>query len=60
LLVLVSEHLTPDPSPARTTDNKIQALIAGEGSIEERGWSPLSSSFPLSNIIKMEAKDSPV
>jgi len=34
--------------------------MAGEGSIEERGRSPLSSSSPLSNIIKMEAKDRPV
>jgi len=34
--------------------------MAGEGSIEERGRSPLSNSFPLSNIIKMEAKDRPV
>jgi hypothetical protein len=30
--------------------------MAGEGSIEERGRSPLSDSFPLSNIIKMERK----
>jgi hypothetical protein len=30
--------------------------MAGEGSIEERGWSPLSNSFPLSNIIEMERR----
>jgi len=28
--------------------------MAGEGSIEERVRSPLSNSFPLSNITKME------
>jgi hypothetical protein len=28
--------------------------MAGEGSLEERGRSPLSDSFPISNIIKME------
>jgi len=28
--------------------------MAGEGSIEERGWSSLSKALPLSNIIKME------
>jgi len=34
--------------------------MAGEGSIEKRGLRPLFSFFPLSNIIKMEAKDRPV
>jgi len=30
--------------------------MAGEGSLEERGLRPLSSSFPLSNIIEIEHK----
>jgi hypothetical protein len=47
-------YLTPDPSPARITGKKLQALVAGEGSLEERGRSPLSSYFSLSNIIEME------
>jgi hypothetical protein len=54
-LVLVGIlSLTPDPSPSRITGIKPQALMAGEGSIEERGRSPLSNYFPLLNIIKME------
>jgi len=34
--------------------------MAGEGSLEERGLHPLSNPFPLSNIIKIDAKDKPV
>jgi hypothetical protein len=53
---LTHNNLTPFPSPARSIDKKPQILMAGEGSVRERGLRPLSNSFPLSNIIKIEPK----
>jgi len=35
-------YLTPDPSPARSIVKKREVLLAGEGSIRERGLRPLS------------------
>jgi len=35
------------PSPTRITGKKPQILIAGEGSLGERGLRPLSYSLPL-------------
>jgi hypothetical protein len=39
---LIVIHLTPYPSPARTILNEREFFLAGEGSKEERGRSPLS------------------
>jgi hypothetical protein len=39
---LIDIHLTPYPSPARTILNEREYFLAGEGSKEERGRSPLS------------------
>jgi hypothetical protein len=50
---LAGDNLTLSPSPARITGKKPQILMAGEGSSGERGRSPLSNSFPLSNIINI-------
>jgi len=44
VLFALGWQLTPHPcpSPARITGKRPQALMAGEGSIEERGLRPLS------------------
>jgi hypothetical protein len=46
--------LTPLSPLQPETLGTTQIILAGEGSIRERGRSPLSNSFPLSNIIKIE------
>jgi hypothetical protein len=51
---LSGDNLSPDPSPARTLGKQPQILMAVEGSIGERGFRPLSNSFPLLNKIKSE------
>jgi hypothetical protein len=42
------------PSPAGIIGKQPQIFMAGEGSVEERGQSPLSYSLPLSNKEKTE------
>jgi hypothetical protein len=45
-------NLTPDPSPAANIVKNSQILIAGEGSVIERGLRPLSKSLPPLKHIK--------
>jgi hypothetical protein len=47
---LACDNLTPDPSPARNIGKKPQILMAGEGSLKERGLRPLSNSLPPSFV----------
>jgi hypothetical protein len=56
-LWLAVDALPPGPSPARITGKKIQALMAGEGSLEERGLRPLSNFPPSQTSLKWSAKD---
>jgi hypothetical protein len=42
------------PSPASIGIEKSQVLLAGEGSIEERGLRPLSNAFPFSKRVEIE------
>jgi hypothetical protein len=44
----LSENLTPAPLQPGALNNT-NTLLAGEGSLKERGHSPLSNSLPLSN-----------